>query len=227
MCPTTKDEEICQRSTRGQRMRLSPKRKRYLAVQRERGGRPSTATPERLEALAELLEDPFVLTKRQAAERFGISLQTLMRWQRQYAWLADAFEDARRARYRVRQRLSQLNAEERKRSVPPKPTPTWQMRLVCWHLVHRVPVFSVLTPRDEVVACERFGMPWAKWTNAKHRFPGLLETVAKKRARRAAFGREHGYTYEGVTPPDPNDRRTANTSYIALYFQQGHHLREL
>ncbi|HOX57129.1 MAG TPA: hypothetical protein PLC99_09575 [Verrucomicrobiota bacterium] len=65
-------------------------------------------------------------------------------------------------------------------------------------------------------ACQHAKMLRTAFDAASKRWPRELEKVARKRARRRAWLKAHGTLPQDWTPPDPNDRRTANYPGAAL-----------
>jgi hypothetical protein len=64
-----------------------------------------------------------------------------------------------------------------------KPQPTYQAKLVTWHLTFRVPLNYAAIPETEIAqACERFNLPLESWTRQECAF-GLLRKVYAKRAK--------------------------------------------
>jgi hypothetical protein len=64
-----------------------------------------------------------------------------------------------------------------------KPQPTYQAKLVVWHLTTRVPLNIVAIPETEIAsACERFNLPPEAWLQQESAF-GLLKKVYARRAQ--------------------------------------------
>jgi hypothetical protein len=64
-----------------------------------------------------------------------------------------------------------------------KPQPTYQAKLVVWHLTTRVPLNIVAIPETEIAsACERFNLPLESWLRQERAF-GLLNKVYARRAQ--------------------------------------------
>ena len=102
-----------------------------------------------------------------------------------------------------------------------KPQPNRQARLVCWQLVHKVPVPDEPTEADERQACERVKLPWEAWQQAKTDFPRLLVRVASQRQRRRLWQLHFGPVPNGWTPPEPGRPQTRNHPAAALaYWRQ-------
>ena len=193
-------------------------------TRKHRTGRPTKATRVLLEVLAAALSDgekhP---TKAAAAKAAGISLATLMRWQRLHPWLCDVWGKGRHVRY-----LRCVNARQAKTaSHQSSPRPTRQMRLVCWFLVHRVRLLVPLTVEHMRRACAQVNFSADAWKAACQRYPRLLASVVCKRARRRAYLLEHGEIREGWTPPDPNNYRTAARAWGSFAQTRGTFLASL
>ena len=187
-------------------MRVSPKRKRYLALQRERGGRtPKWQDGQTLTRLLRALVDPTYLTKAAVARAAGIGYATLARWQAEHPELDDLWQSARHGRYRLRQAARSSRAAART-LLPRRPAPTKQMRLVCWFLVFRVHPEHSLGLAHEHRACERVRLSWERWQAVKDQFPSLIESVYTKRARRLSHLIKHGSIDINWCPPDPARR---------------------
>jgi hypothetical protein len=64
-----------------------------------------------------------------------------------------------------------------------KPQPTYQAKLVVWHLILRVPLYWAAIPDTEIAkACERFNLPLETWLRQESAF-GLLKKVYSRRAQ--------------------------------------------
>jgi hypothetical protein len=64
-----------------------------------------------------------------------------------------------------------------------KPQPTYQAKLVAWHLTFRVPLNYAAIPETEIAqACERFNLPLETWTRQEGTF-SLMRKVYAKRAK--------------------------------------------
>ena len=64
-----------------------------------------------------------------------------------------------------------------------KPQPTYQAKLVAWHLTFRVTLNYAAIPETEIAqACERFNLPLETWTRQERAF-GLMQKVYAKRAK--------------------------------------------
>jgi hypothetical protein len=64
-----------------------------------------------------------------------------------------------------------------------KPQPTFQAKLVAWHLTTRVPLNVVAIPETEIAsACERFNLPLETWRRQESAFR-LLKKVYSRRAQ--------------------------------------------
>ena len=216
------------RSPRDERMRASSKRKRCLALQCERGGRkPKWADGQTLKRLVQALADPAHGTKAAAARAAGIGYATLARWQDTYPELHDVWQTAQHARYRHRQAA----AEERRTQrtfCPRPPTPTKQMRLVCWFLVFRVHPQHALETEHEVRACERVRLSWERWQAAREQFPVLMAGVCGRRARRLAYLLAHGSIGLNYCPPADGDAGSRRYPVYGLhYWSRGNSFRDM
>jgi transposase len=146
-----------------------------------------------------------LLTKRAAAKVAGIGYQTLMDWQRQRRewgralnalhWQTRSQRGAENER-----RWNERRQARRTAGKLVRPRPTKQMRMVCWHLIHRVHPQEQLTEAHERAAALRFGLSWSRWVAARTMFP-LMADVQEKRRRRLAYGLAHGSIAAGWTPP--------------------------
>jgi hypothetical protein len=64
-----------------------------------------------------------------------------------------------------------------------KPQPTYQAKLVAWHLTYRIPLQFAAIPATEIrEACERFNLSLETWMRQERAF-GLLRKVYAKRAK--------------------------------------------
>lgn len=100
------------------------------------------------------------------------------------------------------------------------PSPSRHTRLVCWRLVYHVDPIRDLTSEDENAACAHARLALEYWNALKVACPREWAKILGKRARRKAWLEAHGSIPEGWSPPDPNDRRTANKpikAYLARH----------
>jgi hypothetical protein len=64
-----------------------------------------------------------------------------------------------------------------------KPQPTYQAKLVVWHLTYRVPLYWAAIPDTEIAkACERFNLPLEAWLRQESAF-GLFKKIYARRAQ--------------------------------------------
>jgi hypothetical protein len=108
--------------------------------------------------------------------------------------------------------------------------PSKHFRLVSWRLLYRVDVCKTLARQDELEACLHARLSLDKWDAQKALFPQEWPKLLAKRQRRLDWFFKHGSIEDGWTPPDPNDRRSANrpvAAYLArrkLTLEDAHHL---
>jgi hypothetical protein len=97
-----------------------------------------------------------------------------------------------------------------------KPPPNKHFRLLCWWLTYRLPLKVKNVDYHIPTACALARMTPAAFHAAREAWPRALEKVGEKRERRRRWLAQHGSIPPGWTPPDPQDRRTANYPEAAL-----------
>ncbi len=149
-------------------------------------GRKPVLTLERVKIICDLLAKGE--SERSACLRAGVGQTTWNTAKRADASLRarivqarDQWAQLRHARHIATSEESQaMRAANRK---PTKPQPTYQAKLVAWHLTFRVPLNYAAIPEAEIAqACERFNLPLESWTRQERAF-GLLRKLYAKRAK--------------------------------------------
>jgi hypothetical protein len=93
----------------------------------------------------------------------------------------DQWAKVRHARHTAAVHESQTMRSANRKAV--KPQPTYQAKLVAWHLTTRVPLNIIAIPETEIAsACERFNLPLETWLRQESAF-GLLKKVYSRRAQ--------------------------------------------
>ena len=148
-------------------------------------GRKRVVTSERVQLICELLASGE--SESSACKRAGIGLTAWGAAKRANAELRTRIASARDdwARLRHARHAAALYESQWTRSASRKalkPQPTYQAKLVVWHLMFRVPLNFAAIPETEIVqACERFNLPLDTWRRQESAF-GLLKKVYAKRA---------------------------------------------
>jgi hypothetical protein len=151
----------------------------------QKRGRKPAVTPERVQMICEQLARGE--SERSACIRAGIGLTAWSMAKRSDASLRARIASARDdwARLRHMQHAAALYESQTARSAMRKaarPQPTYQAKLVTWHLITRVPLNFVAIPETEIkTACEKFNLPLETWRRQEGAF-GLLRKVYAKRA---------------------------------------------
>jgi hypothetical protein len=149
-------------------------------------GRKAVVTPERVKLICALLARGE--TELGACIRAGIGSTAWSAAKRVDSTLRARIASARDdwARLRHQQRAAALYESQSARDANRKalkPYPTYQAKLVAWHLTFRVPLHFAAIPEAEIVtACERFKMHLETWQRQERAF-GLLQKVYAKRAK--------------------------------------------
>jgi hypothetical protein len=152
---------------------------------RKRGRKP-VVTPERVEMICGLIAKGE--SEKSACIRAGIGLTAWNMAKRSDAGLRERIADARDewARLRHARHAAALYESQSMRAANQKalkPQPTYQAKLVAWHLIYRVPLHFATIPEAEIKqACERFGTSLETWRRQESAF-GLLRKVYAKRAK--------------------------------------------
>lgn len=152
---------------------------------RKRGRKP-VVTPERVEIICGLIARGE--SEKSACIRAGIGLTAWNTAKRSDAalrkYIAEARDDwarLRHARHAAALYESQSMRAANRKAL--KPQPTYQAKLVAWHLTYRVPLnFAAIPETDIREACERFNLSLETWTRQERAF-GLLRKVYAKRAK--------------------------------------------
>lgn len=172
--PKAKRDDSASRATPPESTAATPKR-----------GRKPVVTPERVQLICQMLARGE--TERAACLRAGIGLTGWNAAKRHNAELRERIATARAdwARLRHAQHAAALYESQATRSATRKalkPQPTYQAKLVVWHLTTRVPLNLAAIPETEIAsACERFNLPLETWRRQERAF-GLLKKVYAKRA---------------------------------------------
>jgi hypothetical protein len=149
-------------------------------------GRKPVLTPERVTIIWDLLAKGE--SERSACLRAGVGQTTWSTAKRADASLRariaearDQWAQLRHARYIATLHESQAMRAANRKAI--KPQPTYQAKLVAWHLTFRVPLNYAAIPETEIAqACERFNLPLESWTRQERTF-GLMRKVYAKRAK--------------------------------------------
>ena len=153
-----------------------------------RRGRKRVVTAERVQVICESLARGE--SERSACIRAGIGLTAWSVSKRKDPSLRERIASARDdwARLRHKQRAAALYESQAMRAANRKalkPQPTYQAKLVMWHLMYRVPLHLVAIPENEiVVACENFNVPLETWKRQERAFALLGRVYAKRAAIR-------------------------------------------
>jgi hypothetical protein len=172
--PKVKNNESASRAEPTEDVTLTAKR-----------GRKRVVTPERVEKICEALTQGESETA--ACLRVGIGLTAWSAAKRVNADLRQRITSARDdwARLRHARHAAALYESQWARSASRKalkPQPTYQAKLVAWHLTFRVPLNFAAIPETEIkTACEKFNLPLETWQRQERAF-GLLKKVYAKRA---------------------------------------------
>jgi len=172
--PKAKDVESASRAEPTEDVTLTTKR-----------GRKRVVTPDRVQLICELLASGE--SESSACKRAGIGLtawSTAKRrnpdFRRRIASARDDWAKLRHARHAAALYESQWTRSASRKAL--KPQPTYQAKLVVWHLMFRVPLNFAAIPETEIVqACVRFNLPLDTWRRQESAF-GLLKKVYAKRA---------------------------------------------
>jgi hypothetical protein len=127
-------------------------------------------------------------SEKSACIRAGISLTAWGSAKRNSADLRERIATARNqwAQLRHARHTAALHESQAMRAANRKalkPHPTYQAKLVAWHLTYRVPLYWAAIPDTEIVqACERFNLPLETWRRQESAF-GLLKKVYARRAQ--------------------------------------------
>ena len=149
-------------------------------------GRKPVLTLERVKIICDLLAKGE--SERSACLRAGGGQTTWSTAKRAEASLRariaearDQWAQLRHARYIATLRESQAMRAANRKAI--KPQPTYQAKLVAWHLTFRVPLNDAAIPETEIAqACERFNLPLETWTRQERTF-GLMRKAYAKRAK--------------------------------------------
>jgi len=149
-------------------------------------GRKPVVTPERVQMICDLLATGE--SERSGCLRAAIGSTAWNTAKRADASLRARIVEARDqwAQLRHAQHTAALHESRAMRAANRKaikPQPTYQAKLVAWHLTFRVPLNYAAIPETEIAqACERFNLPLETWTRQEGAF-GLLRKVYVKRAK--------------------------------------------
>ncbi len=149
-------------------------------------GRKPVLTLERVKIICDLLAKGE--SEHSACLRAGVGQTTWSTAKRADPSLRARIAEARdqRAQLRHAQHTGALHESRAMRAAnrkPIKPQPTYQAKLVTWHLTFRVPLNYAAIPEAEIAqACERFNLPLETWTRQERAF-ALMRKVYAKRAK--------------------------------------------
>ena len=151
-----------------------------------RRGRKPVLTQERVKIICDLLAKGE--SERSACFRAGVGQTTWSTAKRVHASLRagiaearDQWAELRHARHTAALHESRAMRAANRKAI--KPQPTYQAKLVAWHLIFRVPLNYAAIPETEIAqACERFNLPLETWTRQERAF-GLMRKVYAKRAK--------------------------------------------
>lgn len=153
---------------------------------RVKRGRKPVVTPERVEMICGLLAKGE--SEQSACIGAGIGLTAWSTAKRSNASLRQRIASARDewARLRHTRHTAALHESRAMRAANRKalkPEPTYQAKLVVWHLTFRVPLNYAAIPETEIAqACERFNLPLETWRQQENAFD-LLRKVYARRAK--------------------------------------------
>jgi hypothetical protein len=171
------------------------------AITAAKRGRQRVVTPQRVQLICEALAHGESETA--GCLRAGIGLTAWNAAKRTNAELRARIASARDdwARLKHKQRAAALYESQWARSASRKalkPQPTYQAKLVMWHLMYRVPLYFVAIPESEISgACNRFNLPLETWRRQERAF-GLMKKIYAKRA--ATRGQQAPEAGSGLPP---------------------------
>jgi hypothetical protein len=151
-----------------------------------RRGRKPIVTLERVKIICDLLATGE--SEQSACLRAGVGQTTWSTVKRADASLRARIAQARDqwARLRHARHIATLQESRAMRAANRKaikPQPTYQAKLVAWHLTFRVTLNYAAIPETEIAqACERFNLPLETWTRQERAF-ALMRKVYAKRAK--------------------------------------------
>jgi hypothetical protein len=172
--PKAKNDESASRAEPLEDVTLTAKR-----------GRRRVVTPQRVEKICDALAQGQSETA--ACLRVGIGLtawsiakRSNPDFRRRVASARDDWAKLRHARHAAALYESQWARSASRKAL--KPQPTYQAKLMMWHLTTRVPLNFVAIPESEIKGgCEKFNLPLDTWRRQERAF-GLLRKVYAKRA---------------------------------------------
>jgi hypothetical protein len=191
-----------------------------VPAQARKRGRKPVVTPEKVQVICDLLSHGE--TERGACIRAGIGSTAWNAAKRVSSTLRDRIASARDdwARLRHQQHAAALYESQSARDANHKvlkPYPTYQAKLVVWHLTYCVTLNFAAIPEAEIVtACERFHIHLETWRRQEHAF-GLMRKVYAKRAAIRGEQPTRAFQWNGWTDHDELNHGGKKRNGVSLW----------